>query len=97
MTCLAVRISLSSTSMVEYCLTHLQRADWETLKSYAYSERSCPYFEDASSYHQYEVVGDFNKIKEYVNNCPDVKLKTQIEATVKKYYKGDYSRLISYK
>ena len=36
-------------------------------------------------------------MEEYVKNCTDVKLKTQIEVTVKKYYKGDYSRLISYK
>ena len=30
-------------------------------------------------------------------NCPDAKLKAQVEAIVKKYYKGDYSRLASYK
>ena len=56
-----------------------------------------PYVEDLSNYHQYEVVGDFAKIKEYVDNCTDLKVKAQIEAAVKKYYKGDYSRLISYK
>ncbi len=66
-------------------------------KTYSYAERSLPYVEDAASYHQYEVVGDFTKIEEYVNNCTDVKLKTQIEASVKKYYKGDYSQLVSYK
>ena len=43
------------------------------------------------------MIGDFTKIEEYVNNCTNIKLKTQIEATVKKYYKGDYSRLISYR
>ncbi|NFT33144.1 hypothetical protein [Clostridium sporogenes] len=41
--------------------------------------------------------GDFTKIKEYVDKCTDIKLKTEIETTVRKYYKGDYSRLISYK
>lgn len=66
-------------------------------KSYLYTERSLPYVEDLLNYHQYEVVGDFSKIKEYVDRCVDIKLKTEIEVTVKKYYKGDYSRLISYK
>lgn len=65
--------------------------------SYSYTERSLPYVEDLSNYHQYEVVGDFSKIKEYVNNCSDVKLKTQIDAAVTKYYDGDYNKLISYK
>ena len=66
-------------------------------KTYSYTERSLPYVEDAASYYQYEVVGDFTKIEEYVNNCTDVRLKTQIDISVKKYYKGDYSRLVSYK
>ena len=48
-------------------------------------------------HHQYEVSGDFTKIKEYVEKCTDMKLKTEIETTVRKYYKGDYSRLVSYK
>ena len=66
-------------------------------KSYSYTERSLPYVEDLSNYHQYEVVGDFTKIKDYVDKCTDIKLKTEIETTVRKYYKGDYSRLVSYK
>lgn len=65
--------------------------------AYSYTERSLPYVEDLSNYHQYEVVGDFTKIKEYVDKCTDIKLKTEIETTVRKYYKGDYSRLASYK
>ena len=65
--------------------------------SYSYTERSLPYVEDLSNYHQYEVSGDFTKIKEYVDKCTDMKLKTEIETTVRKYYKGDYSRLVSYK
>lgn len=40
---------------------------------------------------------DFTKIKDYVDKCTDAKLKTTIQTTVKKYYKGDYSRLVSYK
>ncbi len=66
-------------------------------KSYSYTERSLPYVEDLSNYHQYEVVGDFSKLEEYINNCSDIKLKTQIDAAVTKYYDGDYSKLISYK
>ncbi|NLK23204.1 MAG: TNT domain-containing protein, partial [Clostridiales bacterium] len=66
-------------------------------KSYSYTQRSLPYVEDLSNYHQYEVVGDFTKIKKYVEKCTDIKLKTEIEATVRKYYKGDYSRIVSYK
>lgn len=65
--------------------------------SYSYTKRSLPYVEDLSNYHQYEVVGDFKKIEKYVNNCNDVNLKTQIDATVTKYYDGDYSKLLSYK
>lgn len=66
-------------------------------KSYSYTQRSLPYVEDLSNYHQYEVVGCFTKIKKYVEKCIDIKLKTEIEATVRKYYKGDYSRIVSYK
>ena len=66
-------------------------------KSFEYTDRSLPYVENLSNYHKYEVIGDFSKIEEYVKNCPDAKLKAQVEAIVKKYYKGDYSRLASYK
>ena len=66
-------------------------------KSFEYTQRSLPYVEDLSNYHQYEVIGDFTKLEEYVNNCMDVKLKNQIDATVTKYYDGDYSKLLSYK
>jgi hypothetical protein len=66
-------------------------------ESYSYTQRSLPYVEDLSNYHQYEVTGDFSKIEEYVNNCSDAKLKAQIDASVTKYYDGDYSKLISYK
>lgn len=59
-------------------------------KSFEYTERSLPYVENLSNYHKYEVIGDFSKIEEYVKNCPDAKLKAQVEAIVKKYYKGDY-------
>lgn len=66
-------------------------------KTYSYTERSLPYVEDLSNYHKYEVVVDFNKLEDYVKNCSDIKLKTQIDAAVTKYYDGDYSKLVSYK
>lgn len=34
--------------------------------------------EDATKYHQYEVIGDFNKIEIYFNNTLDVGLKDKI-------------------
>ena len=58
-------------------------------KSFEYTERSLPYVENLSNYHKYKVIGDFSKIEEYVKNCPDAKLKAQVEAIVKKYYKGE--------
>ena len=66
-------------------------------KAFEYTERSLPYVEDVSNYHQYEVTGDFTRIEEYVKNCTDNKIKENIEAAVTAYYDGDYSKLIIYK
>ncbi|EUJ29155.1 hypothetical protein MFLO_11230 [Listeria floridensis FSL S10-1187] len=60
---------------------------------YSYDERSLPFLEDSSKYHQYEVVGDFSNVKSYIDNCTNQELKTKVEATVKKYMQGDYSKL----
>ena len=60
---------------------------------YSYTQRSLPYVEDASQYHQYEVVGDIKNIKEYVDKCADLKVKAKIEDTVNKLYDGDYTKL----
>ncbi len=65
-------------------------------KPYSYDMRSLPYIEDSSSYHKYQVVGDLTKIKVYVANCTDTKMKAQIDAYVTKYYNGDYSKLNTY-
>lgn len=65
-------------------------------KPYPYEERSLPYIENPSSYHMYKVEGDLKKIQEYISNCTDMKLKAKIESYTKKYYNGDYSRLITY-
>lgn len=55
-----------------------------------------PYIENLANYHRYEVIGDFTKIKEYIFNCPDLKVKAQADAYITKYYDGDYNGLISY-
>lgn len=62
---------------------------------FSYTERSLPYVQDMSNYHQYEVIGDFSRIEEYINNCADAKLREQIDAMVQTYYNGDYGKLIS--
>ena len=66
-------------------------------KPYSYEQRSLPYVEDESNYHQYEVKGDFSKLEEYVKNCKDTKLKTAIENDIEYYYNGDYSKAVVYK
>ncbi len=66
-------------------------------KPYTYEMRSLPYVEDSSMYHKYQVIGDFSKIKEHVQNCNDTFVKTQIEAYVTKWFEGDYSKLVTYR
>nr|MBP3598771.1 glycohydrolase toxin TNT-related protein [Eubacterium sp.] len=66
-------------------------------KSYAYTQRSLPYVEDLSNYHKYEVIGDFSKIEDYINDCVDVELRTEIDKMVSVYYAGDYSKIAVYK
>jgi len=65
-------------------------------KSYTFTQRSLPYIENLANYHRYEVIGDFTKIKEYIFNCPDLKVKAQADAYITKYYDGDYNGLIAY-
>jgi hypothetical protein len=60
---------------------------------YSYNERSLPYVEDASKYHQYEGTGDFSNVKVYIDNCSDSVAKTQIEAVIKKYHGGSFDNL----
>ncbi|MBM7691679.1 putative ribonuclease toxin of YeeF-YezG toxin-antitoxin module [Peribacillus deserti] len=40
-------------------------------KPFNYDQRSLPFVEDFSKYHQYKVTGDFNNIEKYVNQCSD--------------------------
>ena len=48
------------------------------------------------NYHKYQVVGDFTKIRQYIANCTDEKVKAQIDAYVIKNFNGDYNKLIIY-
>jgi hypothetical protein len=66
-------------------------------KPFNYDQRSLPFIEDQSMYSQYRVKGDFNKIKEYVDNCSDIELKNQINAYMDIYYDGDFSIAMPYK
>ena len=66
-------------------------------KPFNYDQRSLPYLEDSSKYHQYEVIGDFSKIEEYVSKCNNLQLKSKLEAQVLRYYNGDYSKVVTYK
>ncbi|WP_144550360.1 T7SS effector LXG polymorphic toxin [Peribacillus simplex] len=54
-------------------------------KPYSYEQRSLPYLEDTSKYHQYKITGDFSKMESYINNCPNKGLKAAIEGYMKKY------------
>lgn len=48
-------------------------------KPYLYEQRSLPYLEDMSKYHQYKIVGDFSNIKKYYENCSKIELKNEID------------------
>ncbi|WOO36602.1 TNT domain-containing protein [Anaerocolumna sp. AGMB13020] len=61
---------------------------------YSYEQRSLPYIEDASNYHQYEVKGDFSRLKDYINNCSDTTLKNEIMDDIDYYYNGDFSKVV---
>lgn len=61
---------------------------------YSYEQRSLPYIEDASNYHQYEVTGDFSKLEEYIKNCSDIDLKNEILDDIDYYYNGDFSKVV---
>ena len=66
-------------------------------KPFAYNQRSLPYVEDVRQYHQYEVIGDFGNIQNYIDKLTDKTTKLKIEAYIKKYYNGDISKLNVYK
>lgn len=66
-------------------------------EQFAYDQRSLPYVEDVRQYHQYEVIGDFGNIQNYIDNLTDKTTKLKIEAYIKKYYNCDISKLNVYK
>jgi len=61
---------------------------------YSYEQRSLPYIEDISNYHQYKVTGDFSKLDEYIENCSDITLKNKIVEDIEYYYNGDLSKVV---
>lgn len=65
-------------------------------KPYSYAQRSLPYLEDSSQYHQYKVIGDFSKLEQYVKECSNSTLKNDIYEYVDVYYEGDFSKMLIY-
>lgn len=54
-------------------------------KPYKYEQRSLPYVEDVTKYHQYKITSDFKDLKTYVQQFPDANVKLKVEAYMKKY------------
>ena len=66
-------------------------------KPFSYAQRSLPYLEDPAQYHQYEVIGDFSKLEEYIKNCSDQTLALQIEDHLAKWYPNHRHNIVFYK
>lgn len=66
-------------------------------KPYSYDERSLPYVEDDSKYHQYELADDLNKVKDYITACEDKELVSKIKSYMDVKNINSYDELISYK
>lgn len=66
---------------------------------YSYEERSLPYVEDQSSYHQYRVTGDISRLEEYVDACrsQDAATAAWIDHMVDQYYQGDIHNMVVYR
>jgi peptidoglycan hydrolase-like protein with peptidoglycan-binding domain len=64
-------------------------------KPYSYDQRSLPYIEAPSMYHQYKINDKYKDIQSYIDNCPDLELKADVEAYINRYsvkldiYKGE--------
>nr|WP_309100501.1 TNT domain-containing protein [Fredinandcohnia onubensis] len=54
-------------------------------KPFDYDQRSLPYVEDPTKYHQYKIIGDFNQIETYFNNTSDLALKEKITSMMDAY------------
>lgn len=65
-------------------------------KIFSYNQRSLLYVEDPSQYHQYEVIGDFSKLKNYSLKCSDSKLRAKIDAYILRYYNEDFKKVKTY-
>ena len=53
-----------------------------------------PFVEDLNQYHKYKIVGKYNDLQSYIDNCTDLDLKADVEAYIDCYnvkldiYKG---------
>lgn len=65
-------------------------------KPFPYDQRSLPYIEDSSQYHQFRIIGDFSQLERYIKNCKDTNLSADIEDYVLRWYNGRYDMLVTY-
>ncbi|WP_439444297.1 TNT domain-containing protein [Listeria aquatica] len=61
--------------------------------AFQYDERSLPYLEDSTKYHQYEIIGDFEDIKSFVDHCPNDGLRTKLYNDVDLFYDGNWNNV----
>ena len=64
---------------------------------FRYDQRSLPYIEDQTQYHQYEVIGDFSQLDKYMKNIEDRELVCNINNYVATYYNNNWDDLIGYR
>lgn len=64
---------------------------------YSYGQRALPYIEDMGQYHRYEVVGDFTKLEQYVQQCKNGKLKDAILKHISRWHNGDFQKIRWYR
>ncbi|HCC34867.1 MAG TPA: hypothetical protein DEQ02_04250 [Ruminococcaceae bacterium] len=65
--------------------------------SYPFDSRSLPQVENPNEYHRYTVTRDFSELPDAIRNLPDGRLKSDVWDVLNEYYKGDVSKLITYK
>lgn len=67
----------------------------KTGKGCDYEQRTLPYIENPNAYHQYEVLEDFERLKQRIESCQDQELISDIEGYME--YKGmTYEDLVPY-
>lgn len=66
-------------------------------KPYSYDNRSLPYIDDLSKYHQYEFTDDLSNLSDNITNCTDKDLVQDINDFMAYKKIKSYDDLISYK